>query len=200
MNIFWLEPFDGRPVKEVLRLNAQQHLNSWVGKLQVEAVQIMSASNLIHNYPCAYAMSHGRNNLNIWASECLENWILLYYYVEALEEERHYRYHTGGVYHKSYLAMKKMRPSPNMKRNGKPTLPPCAMPDKYKTRSLITSYRNYVIGEKQHIAYWGNRDEPEWFNREGILLPDEPREFDREQELREYGYTLNIPRNGTRIN
>lgn len=199
MNIFWFEPFDGRPVKEVLRLNAQQHPCVYLNKLQVEGVQILSSANIIHGYPAPYAMSHGSNALNLYCAECLENWILIYWYVEALEEERHFRYNTNGIPHKSYLALKSMTPPPTLKRNGIPKLPPLMMPDMYKGESLVNSYRNYFIAEKQHLADFGNREEPWWFNMKGILLPNKPRKLNREQELRTLANQFKIPKNGTRI-
>lgn len=39
---------------------------------------------------------------------------------------------------------------------------PCAMPDEYKVDSVVQSYRNYYIGEKQHILQYTKRDIPYW--------------------------------------
>jgi hypothetical protein len=40
---------------------------------------------------------------------------------------------------------------------------PMAMPDQYKTNSVVESYRNYYMGEKSEIASWKNREVPNWF-------------------------------------
>ena len=42
------------------------------------------------------------------------------------------------------------------------------MPDIYKSNNPIQGYRNYYIGEKQHIATWKNRPIPNWFTRNKI--------------------------------
>ena len=44
-----------------------------------------------------------------------------------------------------------------------PPVPLC-MPDKYKTRSVVKSYRAYYKGDKKQIAKWTKRTKPTWFN------------------------------------
>jgi hypothetical protein len=46
------------------------------------------------------------------------------------------------------------------------TEPAKAMPDEYKVKSVVESYRNYYMGEKSGFAVWKNREKPEWFNLE----------------------------------
>lgn len=39
-----------------------------------------------------------------------------------------------------------------------------AMPDEYKDfKSAVQSYRDYYVGEKQHLAVWTKREQPGWW-------------------------------------
>jgi len=40
---------------------------------------------------------------------------------------------------------------------------PKAMPEQYKTNSVVESYRNYYIGDKSGFAMWKNRNKPNWW-------------------------------------
>jgi hypothetical protein len=40
---------------------------------------------------------------------------------------------------------------------------PKAMPEHYKTNSVVESYRNYYIGDKYKFAVWKNRETPNWW-------------------------------------
>jgi hypothetical protein len=44
------------------------------------------------------------------------------------------------------------------------TKPAMAMPDEYKVKSVVESYRNYYMGAKSGLAVWKNREKPEWFS------------------------------------
>jgi hypothetical protein len=50
------------------------------------------------------------------------------------------------------------------------TEPARAMPDEYKVKSVVESYRNYYIGEKKSFAVWKNRDIPEWFSNSEVFI------------------------------
>ena len=43
------------------------------------------------------------------------------------------------------------------------TEPPKAMPDEYKVKDVVESYRNYYRGAKSGFAVWKNRQVPEWY-------------------------------------
>ena len=38
-----------------------------------------------------------------------------------------------------------------------------AMPDEYRDNSPVTAYRNYYIGDKQHLGKWSKRGAPYWW-------------------------------------
>jgi hypothetical protein len=43
------------------------------------------------------------------------------------------------------------------------TEPAKAMPDEFKVKSVVQSYRNYYMGAKSGFAVWKNREIPNWF-------------------------------------
>jgi hypothetical protein len=44
------------------------------------------------------------------------------------------------------------------------------MPDEYKVKSVVESYRNYYMGAKSGFAVWKNREKPSWFKNELELV------------------------------
>ena len=38
-----------------------------------------------------------------------------------------------------------------------------AMPEKYRDNNTVKAYREYYIGEKQHLATWKKRGAPKWW-------------------------------------
>jgi hypothetical protein len=48
------------------------------------------------------------------------------------------------------------------------------MPDEYKVKDVIESYRNYYNGAKKDFAKWKNRDTPEWFIHSSIVASEQP--------------------------
>jgi len=43
------------------------------------------------------------------------------------------------------------------------------MPDEYKVKDVVESYRNYYMGAKKSFATWKKRDTPIWYNFEKNL-------------------------------
>ena len=58
---------------------------------------------------------------------------------------------------------------PNIKDIGF-TEPAKAMPDEYKVKSVVDSYRNYYMGAKSGFAVWKNREKPFWFQEKVLYL------------------------------
>jgi hypothetical protein len=44
------------------------------------------------------------------------------------------------------------------------------MPDEYKVKSVVESYRNYYVGTKSGFAIWKNREKPFWFEKKMLDL------------------------------
>jgi len=50
------------------------------------------------------------------------------------------------------------------------TEPAKAMPEEYKVKSVVESYRNYYRGEKASFSKWKNRPTPLWFDESLLSL------------------------------
>lgn len=174
MNIFWLD----RDLKKA----AREHVDKHVVKMLVEYTQLLSSSSRLSGLEQGYKLSHTKHPCTLWLLESVENWILLYTLAEYLYEEYKWRYDEKGR-HKSYETLKTLRLPPLPRKQF--TEPPQCMPDKYKGDDFVIAYRNYYIGEKDYFANWKYRERPEWFNYNGILIPNGFRIRDREKELRD---------------
>lgn len=152
MNVFVLD--------EDMYKSAEYTCNKHVVKMITEHVQLLCSAYYfcdMDNYS-PYKLSHQKHPISIWVRSSLSNWIWLRDYTLILYDEYKYRYnnrnHKAGEICKSLLI-------PDLEDIGL-TKMPCAMPDKYKVDSVVQSYRNYYIGEKQHILQYTKRDIPYW--------------------------------------
>ena len=113
--------------------------------------------------PILWKASHVNHPSGIWTRDNSDNYTWLYNLWHNLLDEYTYRY---GKIH-SADRMKTcfaMLPS-NIPRVTKQFYEPTpAMPDKYKVaNNSIESYKNYYLGDKQHLASWKKRDVPSWY-------------------------------------
>ena len=97
------------------------------------------------NHPCT-----------IWARSSEENFYYLYNYMNALNDEKVYRY---GTPHKSAVMLRDIRLPKHMENHG---LTPFAqaMPDECKHEDAVTAYRTYYRNFKSHIFGWKGRLTP----------------------------------------
>lgn len=152
MNMFWLD-YD---LDECAKMYVDKH----VVKMPVEFAQLLSTVNRLEGLNEGYRLSHINNPCRIWASQSLENWLLLRELARAVGREYTYRY---GKVHKSIEVIESLT-IPNLPRKGV-TQPPLCMPYVYKDYSdVIQSYRNYYVGDKYYFASWKNRETPRWFD------------------------------------
>lgn len=108
-----------------------------------------------------YKLSHKNHPCSIWARESLTNYLWLCELGLELSKEYTYRY---GKRHKSQDVIEWcIENKPNIPDKGF-TEPAKAMPDEYKVKSVVESYRNYYNGEKVSFSKWKNRQIPNWFN------------------------------------
>lgn len=110
-----------------------------------------------------YRATHVSHPSAIWVRESDSNYKWLHNLLVELCGEYTFRY---GKIHKCQFSglVDVLEKVPNNITSGKFTEPTPAMPDKYKVSDDSTSsYRNYYIGDKQHIAFWKNRNQPDWF-------------------------------------
>ena len=161
MNIFVLD--------ENPQIAAQMHNDKHVVKMILETAQLLCGVHHMTDsqYVIPYKLSHKNHPCSIWSRECIENYVWLCDLGIALCDEYRHRY---GKRHKSIdviewcIVNKPNIPDIDF------TTPAMAMPDEYKTDSVVESYRNYYIGAKISLASWKNREKPFWFGKKELDL------------------------------
>lgn len=159
MNIFYFYPC---PV-----LSAQAQPDKMLVKMPLETAQMLSTAHREldgDKYADAnnlYKRAYWNHPCTIWARETKENYLWLYRHFIALGNEYYYRYqkrHASLVKLSYPLGM----PPKNIPE-GDLTPPALAMPDQYKTKDPVESYRNYCIAEKTYAQWNKNRPKPNWW-------------------------------------
>jgi hypothetical protein len=159
MNIFILD-------KDIKKC-AQYHCDKHVVKMILETAQLLCGVH--HMTPqvapqvapqVPYKLSHKNHPCAIWARESFSNYVYLCELGLELCKEYTHRY---GKRHKSLdVILWCIVNRPNIPDKGL-TEPAKAMPDEYKVKSVVESYRNYYRGAKSGFASWKMRETPEWF-------------------------------------
>jgi hypothetical protein len=166
MNIFFLD-YD---VKKC----AQYHVDKHVVKMILETAQLLCGVHHVTAHDTAhdtahvpYKLSHKNHPCSIWSRESLSNYLYLCELGLELCNEYTYRY---GKRHKSQDVIEWcLVNKPNIKDIGF-TEPAKAMPDEFKVKSVVQSYRNYYMGAKSGFAVWKNREKPFWFQEKVLYL------------------------------
>jgi len=162
MNIFFLD-FDTKKC-------AEYHCDKHVVKMILETAQLLcgvhhTTDQVTDQIP--YKLSHKNHPCAIWSRESLSNYLYLCDLGLELCKEYTYRY---GKRHKSQEVIEWcITNKPNIV-DKEFTEPARAMPDEYKVKSVVESYRNYYIGAKKTFAVWKNRDIPEWFSNSEVFI------------------------------
>ena len=156
MNIFILD-------KDVKKC-AQYHCDKHVVKMILETAQLLCG---VHHVTAQvtdqvpYKLSHKNHPCAIWTRESLSNYLYLCELGLALCDEYTHRY---GKRHKSLqVILWCINNRPNIP-DKEFTEPAKAMPEEYKVKSVVDSYRNYYRGAKSGFTTWKNRDIPKWFS------------------------------------
>jgi hypothetical protein len=161
MNIFFLD----NDVKKC----AEYHCDKHVVKMILETAQLLCGAHWATDSPylVPYKMSHKNHPCSIWTRESLSNYHLLCELGLELCKEYTHRYEKR---HKSQEVIEWcMFNKPNISDIGL-TEPAKAMPDEYKTNSVVESYRNYYVGAKLDFATWKKREKPFWFEKKVLDL------------------------------
>jgi hypothetical protein len=152
MNIFFLD-YDTKKC-------AEYHVDKHVVKMILETAQLLCSAHWVNNSQAPYKLAHKNHPCSIWVRKSLSNYLYLCELGLELGNEYTYRY---GKKHKSVEVIEWcLLNRPNISDIGF-TDPAMAMPDEYKTKSVIESYRNYYRGAKIGFATWKNRPAPTWF-------------------------------------
>lgn len=154
MNIFYLD--------ECPQIAAQYHNNRHVVKMILEQSQILSTAHHILDGPNEnlYKPTHKNHPSAIWARTNRSNYWWLFQLYEALLEEYTYRY---GKIHASSRLLPYLAQFPKNLPDGDFFEPPLAMEAQYKLDNALSSYRNYYIHGKSHLAQWKIREKPWWY-------------------------------------
>lgn len=182
MNIFFLDP---NP-----KICAQYHNSKHVVKMILELSQLLSTAHRVldgketlglsasgrkakrwligdKRDDILYAATHMNHPSAIWCRANNENYLWLHSLLVELCVEYTYRY--GKVHKCQQIGLvDSLGISPNNILIGKFTEPTTAMPDDVKVPGdSLSSYRNYYINNKVHLANWNgkvnSRSQPEWF-------------------------------------
>jgi hypothetical protein len=139
---------------------AEYHCNCHVVKMITETVQILCSTYYYtsQSHLSPYKLSHSNHPCCKWVRESLSNWLWLQELGLALYQEYQYRY--GNKIHKAGDIILQLN-KPNLPDMGI-TKRPQAMPDEYKELDPVKAYRQYYIGDKQHILKYTKREIPEW--------------------------------------
>lgn len=111
-----------------------------------------------------YSATHINHPSAIWCRQSIANYDWLHSLLVELCKEYTYRYgkihkcERDGLVNLLAIYPKNLKP----RSFSEPTP---AMPDDVKVAGdSISSYRNYYIQNKQHLASWKHRNIPEWYN------------------------------------
>ena len=175
MNIFILD-------KNLIK-SAQYHTNKHVVKMLTESCQIMCTvyreTTKEKNIPeIIYKSTHLKHPCVLWCKESYDNFLYCLKLAKALYSEYQYRYNQPKKHQRNLKIIKYfMSCKLNLSLEKSITSFALAMPDKYKTNNPIESYRNYYLGEKQHLFKWTKREIPYWI---------------KERRLKNHGITFSI--------
>jgi len=126
----------------------------------VEYAQILSSAHWMNNSSAPYKLTHKNHPCSKWVRSSLSNYRWLVKYALLLCKEYTYRY---GKTHKTQAVVEWLKENePSLPNKRRTSFVKC-MPDEYKVKSPIESYREYYRKEKREFAKWKNRSVPDWF-------------------------------------
>lgn len=121
--------------------------------------QVIPGTSIIENPNC-YLVAHAKHPSTIWTMATADNYRWHVELFRSMINEYHARYNNQ---HKTEQLLPFLQNIPHNLSSGNFTPPTPAMPDEYKTSSVLESYRQYYAGEKWKFAKWKHNQIPEWF-------------------------------------
>lgn len=144
--------------------NAQYHCDKHVVKMITESNQILSAVHWLSGNEAPYKLTHQSHPCTLWAMQSKSNYEFLIELCMNLCIEYTYRY--GRIHKGEGVLFQISEIDIDLPDIGLTDFA-LAMPEQYRCKDPVKSYRDYFNGDKQHIASWKNRPTPEWF-REAV--------------------------------
>jgi len=178
MNIFYLD--------HDTRACAEMHTDKHCVKMILEYAQLLSTAHRVLDghrkvgvsdagrkqtswmladprHDMLYQSTHVNHPSAIWVRQSQQNYMWLAELLEMLCHEYTYRYEKiHKVEQMGLMQLLKDQLPTNLPMTGF-TEPSLAMPDQYKIAGdAIQSYKNYYLGDKQHLFSWKYRETPSW--------------------------------------
>jgi hypothetical protein len=164
MNIFYIH--------RLARICAIMHVDKHVVKMILETAQILCTTHHVTNssYKPPYKPTHKNHPCTVWARKSIGNYKWLVQLGLELCKEYTHRYKK---IHKSQQYIEEMsRIIPEILPDLGFTTPEMCMPDEYKSKNVVDSYRQYYYFEKYHLHSWKNREIPEWITEIKDMFED----------------------------
>ena len=140
---------------------AEYHNDKHCVKMILETAQLLCGVHWLNGIEAPYKLTHKNHPCAIWVRDSYSNYIWLLNLGKALCAEYTYRY---GRKHKCEEIIDWCILNKPMLLDKGITDFPLAMPQEYKVKSAIQSYRNYYIGAKKDFCKWTKRSIPNWFS------------------------------------
>lgn len=125
----------------------------------IEYAQLLCSAHWMTGNEAPYRKTHVNHPCSVWTRTSIQNYNWLLLLGKELCKEYTYRYRKR---HKTQDVF-------NWLEENVPTLPSIglsehflAMPDKYKSDSVVKSYRNYYLGDKKELLNYKIRKIPDW--------------------------------------
>ena len=151
MNIFWLS-MD-------LERCAQMPTKSHISKMPTEMVQMLCTAHWTHGNDAPWMPAYHHHPCTIWVAQTVENYRIAWNLGYQLFKE--FRYRRDKMHGSEPIFFAVRCAPPALTARGYTKFPQ-AMPDQYKHHDVITAYRDYYVGEKQHLFDWECRPVPQF--------------------------------------
>jgi len=162
MNIFFLS----LNAQEAAQMACDKH----VVKMILESTQMLYAaqhllpSKLDSSPLVPYKLAHKNHPCTIWTRASLSNYMWLCNLAFSYCEEYRFRYGVSKV-HACEVHLKWLFANPPELNDIGFTTCPQAMPDQYKSESVVKAYRRYYLGEKLSFVKYTRREVPSWISK-----------------------------------
>ena len=151
MNLFWLS----MDLKQCARMHTAKHIT----KMPLETTQILSTAYWLNDTTGPYDPNHQHHPCTRWAAQTVENYRLTWKLGYELFKE--FRYRRGKPHGSEPVFFSLRCAPPNLTARGFTKIPQ-AMPVEYHHHDVVTAYRDYYRGEKQHLFDWECRPIPDF--------------------------------------
>lgn len=128
-------------------------------KMLIESAQMLCTSINLAGGSAPYKSTHKNHPCTIWARQNRSNFLWLFQHAMGIADQFRIRY---GKHHKTEDVLYAIQNEFKYFPCGELTDFALAMPDKYRLKDPVQSYRKYYREEKTHIAKW-KTEKPWWY-------------------------------------